>query len=75
MFNLDPYVTDIMVGNNEVISSVSMGHYKRLDLKPDGSTMDLTLKYILYTPKLMVNIFSLTKALEANGVQLSSQYN
>jgi hypothetical protein len=28
MFNLKPYVTDIMVGNNEAMSSVSMGNYQ-----------------------------------------------
>jgi hypothetical protein len=68
-FNLKPYVTNIMVGNNEVMSSVSMGHYKGLVLKPDGSTLDLTLKDVLYTSKLMVNLFSLTKAL---GLKFSS---
>jgi hypothetical protein len=39
-FYLKPYVTDIMVGNNEAISSVSMGHYKGLVLKQDGSTIN-----------------------------------
>jgi hypothetical protein len=47
MFNLKPYVTDIMVGNNESMSSVSMGYHKGLVLKPDGSTMYLTLKDVL----------------------------
>jgi hypothetical protein len=63
-FNLRPHVTDIMVGNNEVMTSVSIGQYKGLVLKSDGTTMDLTLKDDLYIPKLMVNLFSLTKALE-----------
>jgi hypothetical protein len=44
MFNLKPYVTDIMVGINEAMSSVSMGNYKGIFLKPDGSSMDLTLQ-------------------------------
>jgi hypothetical protein len=73
MFNLKPYVTNIMVGNNEAMSSFSMGNYNGLVLKPDGFTMDLTLKDVLYIPKLMVNLFSLTKALETIGVQLSSK--
>jgi hypothetical protein len=73
MFNLKQYVTNIMVGNNEAMSSVSMGNYKGLLLKPDGSTMDWTLTDVLYIPKLMVNLFSLTKALETKGVQLSSK--
>jgi hypothetical protein len=73
MLNLKPYVTDIMVGNNEAMSSVSMGNCEKLVLKPDGSTMDLTLKDVLYIPKLMVNLFSLTNALETKGVQLSSK--
>jgi len=73
MFNLRQHVTDIMVGNNEVMTSVSIGQYKGLVLKADGTTMDLTLKDVLYIPKLMVNLFSLTKALETKGVKLSSQ--
>jgi hypothetical protein len=73
MFNIKPYVTDIMVGNNEAMFSVSMGNYKGLVFKPDGRTMDLRLKDVLYIPKLMVNLFSLTKALETKGVQLSSK--
>jgi hypothetical protein len=72
MFNLKPDVTNIMVGNNEAMSSVSMGNYKGLLLKPHGSTMDLTLKDVLFIPKRMVNLFSLAKALETKGVQLSS---
>jgi hypothetical protein len=43
MFNLRPHVTDIMVGNNEVMSSVSIGQHKGLVLKADGTTMELTL--------------------------------
>jgi hypothetical protein len=73
MFNLKPYVTNIMVGNDEAMSSVSMGNFKGLVIKPDGSTMDLTLKDVLYIPKLMVNLFSLTKALGTKGVHLSSK--
>jgi hypothetical protein len=73
MINLRPLVTDIMVGNNEVMSSVYIGQYKGLVLKADGTTMDLTLKDVLYIPKLTKNLFSLTKALENKGVKLSSQ--
>jgi hypothetical protein len=73
MFNLKPYVTDIMVGNNEAMSSVSMGNYQGIVIKPDGNKMNLTLKDVLYIPKLIVNLFSLTKALEAKGVQRSSK--
>jgi hypothetical protein len=57
MFNLRPHVTDIMVGNNEVMTSVSIGQYKGLVLKADGTIMDLTLKDVFYIPKLMVNFF------------------
>jgi hypothetical protein len=73
MFNLRPHSTDIMVGNNEVMTSVSIGQYKGLVIKAAGTSMDLTLKDVLYIPKLMVNLFSLTKALETKGVKLSSQ--
>jgi hypothetical protein len=73
MFNLKPYVTDIMVGNNEAMSSVSMGNYQGIVIKPDENTINLTLKDILYIPKLMVNLYSLTKALETKEVHLSSK--
>jgi hypothetical protein len=73
MSNLGPHVTDTMVGNNDVMSSVSIGQYKGLVLKADDTTIDLTLKDVLNIPKLMVNLFSLTKAMETQGVQLSSQ--
>jgi hypothetical protein len=73
MFNLRPNVTDILVGNNKVMSIVSIGQYKGLVLKADGTTMHLTLKDVLNIPKLIVNLFSLTKALETKGVKLSSQ--
>jgi hypothetical protein len=62
-----------MVGNNEVMSSVSIGQYKGLVLKPDGTTMNLTLKGIIYIPTLMVNLFSLTIALEPKDDKLLSQ--
>jgi hypothetical protein len=45
-----------MVGNNEVMSSVSIGQYKYMVLKADGTRMDLTLKDVQYIPKLMVNL-------------------
>jgi hypothetical protein len=60
MFNLHPHVSDIMVGNNEDISSVSIGPYKGLVLNADGTTMDLTLKDVLYIPKLMGQSFGNT---------------
>jgi hypothetical protein len=66
-------MSPIIAGNNEVMSSVYVGHYKGLVLKPDGSTMDLTLKDVLYIPKLIVNLVPLTKSLETKGLQLSSE--
>jgi hypothetical protein len=47
MFNLRSYVMEIMVGNNKVMSRVSIGQYKGMVLKADGTTMDLTLKDVL----------------------------
>jgi hypothetical protein len=62
MLNLRPYVIDILVGNKEVMPSESIGQYKGLVLKADGTNMDLTPKDVLHIPKLIVNLFSLTKA-------------
>jgi hypothetical protein len=66
-------VTDIIVGNNETMSSVSKGHYKGLLLQKKGTSVDITLQDVLYIPKPMVNLLSLTKAIENMGVALSSK--
>jgi hypothetical protein len=55
------------------MSSVSKCHYKGLVLKKDGTSVDITLQDDLYISKLMVNLFSLTKAIENTGVALSSK--
>jgi hypothetical protein len=73
MFDLKPYVTDIMVGNNETMASVSKGQYKGIVVQKDGTSVDITLQDVLYIPKLMVNLFSLTKTIENTGVALSSK--
>jgi hypothetical protein len=73
LFDMKPYVTDIMVGNNETMASVSKGQYKGIVLQKDGTTVDIALQYVLYIPTLMVNLFSLTKAIEHTGVALTSK--
>jgi hypothetical protein len=73
MFDMEPYVTDIMVGNNETMASVSKGQYKGIVLQKDGTTDDIDLQDVLYIPKLMVNLFSLTKAIEHTSVALSNK--
>jgi hypothetical protein len=73
IFNLKPHVTDIMVGNNETMSSVSKGNYRGLIIQKAGSCFVVILQDFLYIPKLMVNLFSLTKAFSEKVVQLSSK--
>jgi hypothetical protein len=73
MFDMTPYVTDIIVGNNATIKSVCKGQYKGIVLQKDGTTVDIVLQDVLYIPKLMVNLFSLTKAIEHRGVSLKSK--
>jgi hypothetical protein len=73
MFDMKPYVTDIMVGNNETIASVSKGQYKGIVLQKVGTTVDIVLQDVLYIPKMMVNLLYLTKASENAGVALSSK--
>jgi hypothetical protein len=70
MFNLKPHVTDIMVGNDETMSSVSNGDYKGLIMQQDGSSFEVFLRDVLYIPKLMVNLFSPTKAMSTKTVKL-----
>jgi hypothetical protein len=73
MFNLKPDVTDIMFGNNETMSSISKGNYKGLVMQMECSSFEVILQDVLYIPKLMVNLFSLTKAISTKGVQLSNK--
>jgi hypothetical protein len=65
-------MSHIMDGNNETMESVSKGQYKGIVLQKDGTTVDFVLQDFLYIPKLMVNLFFLTKAIEHTGVSLSS---
>jgi hypothetical protein len=39
----------------------------------DGTSVDITLQDVLYIPKLIVNVFSLTKAIETKGAVLSGK--
>jgi hypothetical protein len=73
MFDMKPNVTDKMVGKNATTTSVSKGQYNEIILQKDGTTVDIVLQDVLYSPKLMVNLFSLTKAVEHTGVSLSSK--
>jgi hypothetical protein len=72
MLDMKPYVTDKMVGNNEAMESVSKGQYKCIVIQKDDTTVDVVLQDVLYITKLMVNLFTLTKAIENTGVALSS---
>jgi hypothetical protein len=54
------------------MATVSKGQYKGIALQKDGTTVKIALQDVLYMSKLMVNLFSLTKAIEHTGVSLSS---
>jgi hypothetical protein len=69
----DSGATDIMVGNNESISCDSKGSYRGLVMQKDFSSFEVILQDVLYIPEIMFNLFSLTKAISTNGVQLSSK--
>jgi hypothetical protein len=73
IFDTKPSVTDIMLGNNETMASFSKGQYNGIFQRKDGTTVDIVLQDVLYIPKLMVNLFSLSKAIEHTGVSLSSK--
>jgi hypothetical protein len=53
------------------MASVSNGQCKENVLQKDGTSVDITLRDVLYIQKLMMNLFSLTK--ENTGVALSSK--
>jgi hypothetical protein len=42
MFDMKPYDTDKMVGNNETMASISKGQYKGFVLQNDGTTLDIS---------------------------------
>jgi lipopolysaccharide biosynthesis regulator YciM len=71
--NLKAYFTDIMVGNNDTISSVSKSHYKVLVMLKDGTSLAIVLQDVLHIQKRMVNLFTLTKSIETKGDTLSSR--
>jgi hypothetical protein len=62
-----------MVRNNETMTTVSKGNYRGLVMQKDGSSFEVILRDVLSIPKLMVNLFSLTKAISAKGIQLSNK--
>jgi hypothetical protein len=41
-------------------------------MQKDGSYCEVTLQDVLYLPNLLVNLFSLIKAIGTKGVELSS---
>jgi hypothetical protein len=62
-----------LVGKNENMASVSKGQYKGIVLQKDGTTVDIDIQDVLYIPKLVVNLYSLTKAFDHTGVSFSSK--
>ena len=70
MYNLQPYVSDIVVGSGATIKSVSKGDYKGIVVKPDGKTLDVILTDVLYIPDLWVNLISITKAISNPNVRI-----
>jgi hypothetical protein len=62
-----------MVDINETMSRVLKGHDQGLALQKDGTSVDTTLHTLFYIPKLMLNLFSLTKAIETKYAALSSK--
>jgi hypothetical protein len=56
MFNFKPHVSDIMVGYNETMSSVSKGYYNDLVIQKDDLSFEVILQDVLYIPELMFNL-------------------
>jgi hypothetical protein len=73
MFDIKPFITDIMEGSNEVKAIVSIIQYKGIVLLNDGTSVDITLQVNMYIPKLKVNLFSMPKANENTGGAISSK--
>jgi hypothetical protein len=72
MYDLEDHRVPVTVGNKSKIYSEKRGKYKGKIVQKDGTTMELSLKDVLYVPGLLVNLFSITKAIEHPKVSLGS---
>jgi hypothetical protein len=72
MFDLVPCQTAVTVGNNETMYSQAKGSFKGTVQNTDGTSFPLILRDVLYVPDLWLNLFSITKAIQHDTVQLGS---
>ena len=75
MTDLENWVVDVTVGNNETIQSVAKGTFKGKVIQQSGRTMNITLTDVLYVPDLSMNLLSLTKAIKNPETSFKSQGN
>jgi hypothetical protein len=74
MFNLKPCQTAVTVGNNETMYSQAKGSFKGTVHNTDGTSFPIILTDVLYVPDLWLNLFSITKAIQHDSVQLGSSH-
>ena len=70
MSDLEPFIIEVKVGNSQVMKSEQRGTFRGTVVQNDNSIMNIVLKDVLYVPKLWVNLFSLTKAINNTSVDL-----
>jgi hypothetical protein len=71
---LVPCQTAVTVGNNETMYSQAKGSFKGTVHNTDGTSFPLILTDVLYVPNLWLNLFSITKAIRHDTVQLGSSH-
>ena len=73
MVDLEEWKVEVKVGNSNKMMSALKGTFKGLLIQQDGSTMEISLRDVLYVPDLWVNLLSLTKAIQHPNVSISSK--
>ena len=72
MYDMVPFVSDIVVGSGAIIKSVSRGSYKGVVLTKTGKEISVILTDVLYIPDLWVNLISITKAISNPAISVKS---
>jgi hypothetical protein len=70
MTNLRPWKFPVKMGNAADMYSEMIGTFQGNVVQQDGRTFNLQLEDVLYIPDLYINLFSMTKALNNNNIDL-----
>ena len=72
MFDCEEINQPVTIGDGKAVTAVRVGKLRRTIVQKDGSSLDVVLYPYKHVPKLHVNLFSITKALQS-GWQISNK--